>query len=200
MGRLVVVLLGIAAALVLLDVVSLRSLAPGGRLGTRVEGRSVVRDMKDFEVGFTRQEDLSEAYMVFGGDAKQRVNGFTHASVAALPIREARWIAQRHPDFHRCASPGAKLAKDRVEAMSFVAADGAARDALSEAVELHEDRLREDGDRTCFRVNGARLEIESIRVKHDGQDVTRRFAKPLARTDFYLAEHVELEDCAALLR
>ncbi len=200
MGRFVVLLLGIAVGLVLLDVVSVRSLVPGGGLGTRVEASTVVRDMKDFETTFSRVEDVADAYMIFGGDAKQRVNGFTHASVAALPIQEARWIAQRHPDFHRCASPGSKLAKDRIAPMSFVAADGTARDALAEAVELHEDRLRDDGDRTCFRVRGARLEIESIRVKHDDQDVTRRFAKPLSKTDFYLAEQVELADCAALLR
>ena len=159
MGRFLLLIGLLVGALLLTNGTKL--LTPGS-VGTRVEGREVVSEMWDFEVRYTKADPVHDSYMIFGGDAKQRRNQFGHATVAALPIADARQIASRFPDFHRCKSPGARVAMDLIEQHAFIAADRSTRSALVEAVELHEERLYGDGQRTCFTVIGARLEPDSV--------------------------------------
>ena len=124
----------------------------------------------------------------------------SHATMAALPMRHARVIHARYPDFHMCRSPGAARARDFTESMSFVAMDGTARDTLAETVKLHGERVRNGGERTCVSIDGAGLLLESVRDREDGHDMTGELPPLLRQIDFYLAERVELADCAALLR
>lgn len=167
---------------------------------TRVEGREVVLDTGDVEVRYSRIGPVDETWMLFGGDASQRPNSPVHASLAGLPIVSARAIGARHPDFHMCRSPGADDAKRLTESLSFVAANGGALAGLQRAHGLFEERLRGGGERTCLSVTGAQLLLDSVRLEHDGQDITGSVGPLLSRTKLVLAEQVEIEDCQTLLR
>lgn len=178
---------------------NLVKLDPRG-VGTRVEGRAVVRTSDGVETRFTRVGALDETWMLFGGDATQRRGSLTHATTSGLPIRHARVIAARYPDFHRCSSPGAAQAKNFIENVAFVATDRAARDTLGEALALFQERLGQNGDRTCVRVKGAPLVLDSVRLEHDGRDVTGEIEPLLGSMDLALAERVSIVDCRELLR
>jgi len=202
MGRIVFCLLLIClAALASVNGVELRALDPRG-VGTRVEGREVVRESDRIEARFTKLAPLDESYMLFGGDATQRENQINHAIVAGLATHHARFIALRHPDFHRCSSPGASQAKRLIEAMSIVAADRAALRELQRAVKLFDDGLRTGGDRTCIHVTGSALTLDSVHLDlgETREDLTETFAAASSQTSFVLAKSVEIEDCQTLLR
>jgi len=44
------------------------------------------------------------------------------------------------------------------------------------------------------------LLLDSVRLDHDGQDITGSVGPLLAHTKLVLAEQVEIEDCQTLLR
>jgi len=169
-------------------------------VGTRVEGREVFRDASQIEARFSVTGSLDDTFMLFGGGIEKHRNSLTHATVAGLAIRHARLIAERYPNFHLCKSPGAPQAQRLTETLSFVAADRAARDTLGEALDLYEERLRGDGERTCIRVTGTPLSLESVRLKQNGEDITREVAPAFAENRLVLAKRVQIEDCRALLR
>jgi hypothetical protein len=173
-----------------------------GGVGTQVEGRSVVRRADRVEARFTKIGSLEESYMLFGGDASQRANQINHASFAGLPTHDARAIASRYPDFYMCKSPGAKWAQDRTEAMSIIAGNREAVRTLERALALFNERLQAGGERTCVRVKGAPLSLDSVELDlgEQREDVTAKFQQMAAQTSFVLAESVEIEDCQTLLR
>jgi hypothetical protein len=175
------------------------SLDPRG-VGTSVDGRQVVRDAGQLEATFSRFGTLDDAYMLFGGDANEHRNSLTHGIFAGLPIRHARLISARYPDFHMCKSPGAREAQSLTEDLTVVAANRAARSGLEEAIRLFHQRIRGDGERTCVRVSGAPLQLDSVRVKQNDEDITHQVKQAYARSNLVLAERIEVEDCQALLR
>jgi hypothetical protein len=168
--------------------------------GVAVNGSQVVVQTDDVEATFRRLAPVSESYMIFGGNNDQQRNSMVHALVAGLPMPRARAIHASYPDFHRCASSGAAQAKQSIESMQMIGTTRAARNALIEAVDLHAERIRSGGDRTCLTFSGAELMLDSIHLRHDGQDVTREVGKLFGRSRFFLAETVELPDCVSLLR
>lgn len=175
-------------------------LTPG--VATRVEGRKVVLDAGDLEVRYSRLGPVDETWMLFGGDATQRRNSPTHATLAGLPIISARAIARRHPDFHLCRSPGADDAKRLTESLAFVAENGAALAELREAHALFQERLHGGGERTCVSVRGAQILFDSARLGPDGQDgkdLSGQLGPFLSQAKLVLAEQVEIQDCQALL-
>lgn len=199
MGRILLFLLLLAGALAMLDTIGLSALDPRG-VGTRLDGRQVIRDAGPLEASFTRVGSLDDTYMLFGGDVTRQRNSLNHAFLAGLPLHHARAIAASHPDFHLCKSPGASQAQKLTQDLNVVAADRAARNALEEAVELYEERLHGSGERTCVRVQGAPLSLDSVRLQEGGADVTEQVTPAFARARIVLAERVAIEDCATLLR
>lgn len=172
----------------------------GSGVGTTVQGRRVIREAGQLEASFSKYGSLDETYMLFGGNTDEHPNSLTHAIVAGLPMRHARAISASYPDFHRCASPGAAQAKSFVENLSVVAANRASRNTLDEAVRLFHERVRAGGERTCIRVSGAPLSLDSVRVKEADEEITQQVAQAYDRMNLVLAEEVELEDCLTLLR
>ncbi|UCE86028.1 MAG: hypothetical protein JSU66_17165 [Deltaproteobacteria bacterium] len=195
MVRFISFVLFVAAGYVLLEPLGL------GPSGLRIDGSQVVLETEDFEVHFTRLgASETGTHMVFGGLNDQLRNNLSHATLATLAIRHAQLIGETHPDFHLCSSPGAAQAKRLVETWSFVAASRSARAALIRAVDLHAERLRGDGTRTCVDVTGAELLLDAVQLKHDGRDITSDVAPAFRNTRFQLAERAELADCESLLR
>jgi hypothetical protein len=168
--------------------------------GVVVNGNQVVVQTDDIEATFRRIAPVFASYMVFGGNNDQRQNSMVHALVAGLPMPKARAIHASYPDFHRCASPGAAQAKQSIESMQMIGTTRAARSALIEAVDLHAERIRSGGDRTCLTFSGAELMLDSIHLRRDGQDVTQELGRLFGRSRFFLADQVELPDCVSLLR
>lgn len=167
--------------------------------GPAVSGREVVVETQQLRARFSKLGAFSDSYMVFGGNADRATNSVSDAILATLAVRHAELISQTYPDFHMCSSPGAAQAQRLVEDMTFVAANRAARRALAEVVDLHGRRVRSGGERTCVSVSGVELVLDSVQLKHDGQDITHETAGAFERSNFYLAERVELPSCEALL-
>lgn len=172
----------------------------GAAPGPRIDGRQVVVETQDLEVRFTRGAGFSEAYMVFGGTNAHPRNSVGDALLAALAMRHASLIHQRYPDFHLCKSPGAAQAQRYVESLHLIGTTRSARRAITEAVDVHAERIRGNGERTCISVEGAALAFDGVSLREDGRDVTAEFGPALEQSPFYLAEKAELVDCAALLR
>jgi hypothetical protein len=168
--------------------------------GIEVDATQVVVQTDDFEMTFRKVGPLSGSFMVFGGNNDQHRNLATHVVVAGLPMQQARAIHSSWPDFHRCASPGAAQAKRYIEDLSLIASTRAARDTLVDVVDLHAERIRSGGDRTCLTLAGERLMLESVRLRQNGDDLTQEVGRALGRSHFYLAEQVEIPDCVTLLR
>jgi len=198
MGRILFFLLLVGTGWFALNVIGV-SIDPRG-VGTRVEGSAITLDSGEIEARYRMMGSLHEIYMLFGGDAQQRHNSITHVTAAGLPILNARAIAAVYPDFHLCKSPGAKQAQQHTQSLSFVAADRAALERLSEAIDLFEQRLGSGGERTCISVTGAPLSLESVKVAENGADLTREVAGTMRQTRLVLAQSVHIEDCQPLLR
>ena len=198
MGRVFFFLLLVGTGWFLLNVIGV-SIDPRG-VGTKIQGREVIRDAGQLEVRFNRVGSLRESYMLFGGDAQQRRNNITHVTAAGLPIRNARSIASIYPDFHMCKSPGAKQAMQDIQNLSFVAADRASLSALVEALDLFEERLGNGGERTCISVAGAPITLKSVKVVEDGTDLTSDIASALNQTELVLAQSVQIPNCQSRLR
>lgn len=168
--------------------------------GPRVDGETVQVETEDLEFRFARSIPVQDAYMIFGGNNAQMRNSTTHATVAALRIDDARLIAERYPDFHMCKSQGAATAQRLIETVGFVGAGSAVRSTVRKVVDLHDERIQSGGERTCIQVSGARLSLDSVKVKENGEDITAQVRGPLAGTTLVLAEKAEIADCEALLR
>jgi hypothetical protein len=165
----------------------------------QMDGGQVVLDTGELEVRFLTLGSRSESFMVFGGHNKPMKNSFSHVTLAGLPIPDAQAINSRFPDFHMCKSPGAKQAQRLTETLQLIGADSSTRSALSEAVDLHDERIRKGGERTCVSVRGRELSIASVHVKEQAMDITSDVAPKFGNMPFYLADHAEILDCATLL-
>jgi hypothetical protein len=194
MGRVVVFVLLIVAGYWLMNTLGVSGLGP------RVDGRQLVIETSDLEVSFSRMGDLSESFMVFGGNNDQLKNSMTHVTLSALAMPHVRTIHQSYPDFHECKSPGAPQAQRLTETMSLIGADRGAQSALIDVVNLHKQQVGGGGERTCVTLTGAQLDLDSVRLRHDGTDITREVRPALRRTRFYVADEVEILDCQLLLR
>jgi hypothetical protein len=194
MGRVVVFVLLIAAGYWLMNTLGVSGLGP------RVDGRHLVIETSDLELRFSRMGDLSESFMVFGGNNDQPKNSMTHVTLSALAMPHVRTIHQSYPDFHKCKSPGAPQAQRLTETMSLIGADRGAQSALIDVVNLHKKRVGGGGERTCVTLTGAQLDLDFVRLRHDGTDITREVRPALRRTRFYVADEVEILDCQLLLR
>lgn len=198
MGRLLVIALIAGVAWLATNHVGI-SFDPRG-VGTSVDGRRVVRHAGQLEANFTKFGVLDDSFMLFGGNSDSPSNSLTHAIVSGLPIRYARTISAGYPNFHMCTSPGAARAQRLTEDLSLVAANRAARNGLQEAIRLFHRRVRENGERTCIRVSGAPLQIDSVHVKQNGENITHQVGRAYAGMNLVLAERVEIQDCRTLLR
>jgi hypothetical protein len=174
---------------------------PGGGnpLAPSIEGREVVIQTNDLEVRFERYGAVSETYMLFGGMDSEMQNAISNVFVSGLAIRHASFISQRYPKFYMCSSPGAAQAKQFVEDMALLAADGATRNTLQRAVALFKESLASGGDRTCLRFQGEQISLRSAKHREAGFDLTPQLAKGYRQTDFFFVNDADIVDCKALL-
>ena len=165
----------------------------------RSVGSNVVLEARDFDIHFSEIGDLSEWFMLFGANENRGNDNLSHVWLSGIEIRDARMLYRSYPDFHMCKSPGSAKAQALLKRLNLVATDPGTRSALVDAVNLFEKRLRSKGERVCVGLEGKRLSLDSIRDRPDGTDIKLRF-RGFDRTDFYLAERVQVRDCGSLLR
>ena len=150
----------------------------------------------DLDVRFTKGKPFDGTYMVFGGGKLDHRNALANVSLAGLSVRHAKSIHARYPDFHRCASPGAALAKDKVVSLDIVPADGETLGELRSTLEEFDDSINNGGDRVCVELHGTRLKLASVEVREVGEDVT----DTIQMTRFYLVDSVSRVDCQEAMR
>lgn len=150
----------------------------------------------DLDVRFNRGKPFDGTYMVFGGGSLDHPNALANISLAGLSVRHAKAIHSRYPDFHRCASPGAPLAKEKVVSLDIVPADGETLGRLRSTLEDFDDSIRNGGDRVCVELHGTRLELAGVEVREVGEDVT----DTIQMTKFYLVDSVSRVDCQQAMR
>lgn len=170
-----------------------------GRTGLAVSssGTDTVVQTADLEVRFRRSQPWSETYMVFGGLAVDQKNAVSNVTIAGLNLDDARRIHSRYPDFHLCSSPGAQAAQSMTEQLNLIPSDSGVLEELRAALRDHEASLRSGDERVCVRVEGAVLELESVRLRADGTDITSQ--SPFERLGFFLVSSAERIDAASAL-
>jgi hypothetical protein len=171
----------------------------GNPLAPSVAGREIVIQTDDMEVRFDRYGPVSETYMLFGGTDAEMKNSISNVFLSGLAIRHASFISQRYPKFYMCSSPGASQAKQLIEDMALIAADGSTRNTLKRAVALHEDSIASGGDRTCLSFSGEQISLRAAKHREGGFDLTSEFAKGYRKTDFFFVSDAVITDCKALL-
>jgi hypothetical protein len=183
-----------AAAYVLANRVESNPLSP------ELTRREVTVQSRLNEVRFQRGLPLDDAYMLFGGNAAERSGHFVNVLFSGLAQRHVSFISQRHPDFTQCRSPGAASAKQAIEHMALIGRDGRARNTLLEALQLHEERLQDGGERTCVSLRGQRLHLTSARAVNADVDLTDAISKGHTQVDFYLIDAAAIIPCSTLTR
>ena len=83
------------------------------------------------------------------------------------------------------------------EQLNLVPSDSGILEELRAAFGDHEASLQNGGDRVCVRVEGAVLELESVRLRADGTDITSQ--SPFKRLDYYLVTFAERVDSVTAL-
>lgn len=168
--------------------------APGGPDLT-IEGDQVMLATGDLEVRFTKGKSFEDTYMVFGGLHLEHRNAVANVSLAGLSMRDARPIARRYPDFDRCASPGAALAKPKVASLDMVPSDGETLEVLASTLKEFEKNIASGGDRVCIQLSGSKLKLESAEIREVKENVT----ETMKMTDFYLVDSAHRVDCKEAL-
>jgi hypothetical protein len=158
--------------------------------GVRVDGSAVLVATKDLDARFTIEREVERGFMVFGGTAVPHENAVARVTLAGLDLAVARRIHSTYPDFHRCSSGGARHAQSSIDELHLVPRNGRVLKALEKALRRHEESLAGDGHRVCLYVTGARLALESVKVREVGHDLTSRFRGG----EFYLIDAVDLVD------
>ena len=160
-----------------------------------IDGDEVLLATGDLDVRFAKGKPFDDTYMVFGGGHLDHRNAIANVTLAGLSLRDAKPIYQRYPDFHRCASPGAMQAKDKVVQLDMVPVDTEALTILRSSLEEFEDNIRNGGDRVCVRLQGSRMTLTSAEVRQVGEEITDQ----IQMTDFYLVDSASRVECRQVL-
>ena len=191
MNKLIVIL--VLAAAVGFGVYHIMSSSKGPDV--EISGNEVLLATNDLDIRFSKGKPLDDTFMVFGGAQLDHPNAIANVTVAGLSVRHAKPIYRRYPDFHRCASPGASLAKDKVVQLDMVPADGETLAFLKESLEQFDDSIRSGGDRVCVSLHGTRLTLTSAEIREVGQDVT----DTIKMDNFYLVDSASRVECQQVL-
>jgi hypothetical protein len=159
------------------------------------KGDEVLLATGDLDVRFSRGKSFEETYMVFGGAEIEHENAVANVTMAGLSLRDAKPIYRRYPDFHRCTSPGANFAKERVVQLDMVPANGETQAQLSTSLAEFDDNIRSGGDRVCVRLSGSKLTLESAEIREAAQNVTDTFRT----SKFYLVDSADAVNCQEAL-
>ena len=167
-------------------------------VGVTVEDARVFVETADLDVEFSRGDSVSQTFMLFGGTAVHHGNVVSKITLAGLNMSTARKIHRKYPDFYKCASPGAAMAKSRIKQLDIVPVDGSVLDVLEDALGEFNHNVRNGGDRICVRLKCAELKLERITARAVGEVMTKKFGQHMKRMLLVTgAEKLEAESLLA---
>lgn len=188
-----IILIMIAAGLYFSGILKPGSLMKTSNVTQTQDGISV--DLTDLTVTFSSGGEFTGEYMMFGGRYIKHKNAVVPVAISGLPIDEAKNIYAQYPDFHRCSSPGADLAKPQVVGLDIVPLDSSVTDELKKAIKLFNDNIRNNGDRVCISVRGQNLDLQQALIKQNSADVTDKYGN----LNFMLIDGADIMDCKRYL-
>lgn len=166
----------------------------GGRSLTISDGMMTVT-AGDLEGSLLAEEHFTGTLMLFGGTELPHRNAISPLFLAALDIVDAGPIYAQYPDFHRCDSPGADLAKPLVQDINVIPSNRSTKNSLINALREFHHNLRAGGDRVCMAVTGQSARLVSVRIPAHDIDITKEF--PPQR--YLLVNSAEKVDCREIL-
>jgi hypothetical protein len=141
------------------------------------------------------EREFSNTVMLFGGTVVPYRNAISPVLVAGLDIDHARSIYDRYPDFYRCKSPGATLAKPLVVDINVIPGDARPLRTVAAAVEEFHRNLRTGGDRVCMSLRGQIATLVSVKIREHGIDITDKFPAK----QYYFVTDAEKVECRDVL-
>ena len=138
----------------------------GGRSGpaVAVSDNMVIVSAGDLEGRLLAEGEFTGTLMLFGGTELPHRNAISPLFLAALDSADAGPIYAQYPDFHRCNSPGAELAKHLVQDINVIPSDRSTQTALVNALREFHHNLRSDGERVCVTVSGQSASLLAVRI------------------------------------
>jgi hypothetical protein len=139
-------------------------------------------------------------YMLFGASEGCRDSRGSCGTLGVLPIGIATTIARRYPDFHRCASAGAREGKANTYSLELLVPDAKTQRVLKETAQDFERRMRESGNRLCVTLSGNYVDF--VQAEMGGATITAaQVPQPPAgalKQYFVLPKSVESHECPPL--
>ena len=160
-----------------------------------IEGDAVTVDVVDYVAKFSVSGEFQDTYMLFGGSDFRNKKLISPIWLAGLGIVDAKEIYARYPDFHRCKSPGASLAKPKVEDLNLIPADKQVLDELKLTIKEFNKNFRNHTDRVCVSLIGNTLDMQSAEVPGKNIDIKDK----LPRETFHLINSSKRINCKNLL-
>lgn len=154
-------------------------------------GEEVIVALTNLDIHFERSGSFSETYMVFGGSDLSEEDMIEKISIYGIPMDKAISIYERYPDFHKCNSPGAALAKNELVDLHIIPADSEVLNILKNTISQYEKNLKNDGDRISVKLEGEVLKMTKGIMRKVNGDVTDQLP-PQMRQDCYWVISAEI--------
>ncbi len=154
-------------------------------------GEEIIVSLTNLDIHFERSGSFSETYTVFGGSDLSKENMIEKISIYGIPMDKAISIYERYPDFHKCSSPGAALAKNELVDLHIIPVDSEVLNILKNTISQYEKNLNNDGDRISVKLEGEVLKMTKGIMRKVNGDVTDQLP-PQMRQDCYWVKSAEI--------
>ncbi len=151
-----------------------------------------------FDYHFERDRDFSDSYMVFGASDHSRVDNIDAISFSGIKLEDAMSIYERYPDFHKCKSPGAAEAQNKLLDIRIIPASPEVLDTLLNAVSQYERNFKNDGDRIFVELGGELVVLTSAIWREYEWEAIDQIPSFL-RGAYYLVESAEILEAQIVL-
>jgi hypothetical protein len=159
--------------------------------GPSITDEEVVVSLKQMDVHFDRAWDFSDTYMVFGGGDLSRTDTINKISISGISMEDVISIHRIYPDFHKCNSPGAALAKKALLHLNIIPVDSKVLKKLKGVLSQHEKNLHNGGDRICVKLEGEILEMTNAFLRKNKRNITRQLPSQMRR-DYFLVQSADI--------
>ena len=156
-----------------------------------IRGEEVIVSLRQIDVHFKRGRDFSGTYMVFGGSDSGRADTISRIWISGIKLNKAISIYKRYPDFYKCKSPGAAVAKNALLSLHIIPADSEVLNILKNAISQFEKNFKNKGDRIFVKLEGEVLKMTKAIIRKVNGDVTDQLPSQMRR-DRYLVKSVEI--------
>jgi hypothetical protein len=158
-------------------------------------GNEIIIEAGDVRGTFTRLESFHDTFMLFGGGFINDKNAISPITLSTLQIDQARDIWRQYPDFNKCKSAGAPLAKQMIQGMSFIPTDSNVLAVMKRGLDDSFANVKKGADRVCMTIEGSYLQLEDVQIPEHNLNLTEKFTN----MNFFLGAGAEIVECKTLL-